>query len=290
MRLRAFAFLCATAVTTAAGSTRAQDTVHQNPAYCYTIEVPEGWSAQSGQLSNGMRGVWLTWLSNTTPTIAVVPGWSDLGTMEPRKPGGTSTTSFRNEAPWEAAERVLAPGNVAISMSIEWGLPSFVEPYARHASDYPENRIQEFLSAPVPEYESDNVVTFQIWAKRWGEEWHICIHGRKPFQEADLQKAFAAMSTLSFPAAPVTSKEQAAELVIQSLPVDSMYDFDRMDCVLGDNYEKWTIEESEDGYQVTYTQLDGTNARRPLRAYRYFVGRDAHVALVSQRTGKDFSK
>jgi hypothetical protein len=286
MRLRAFPFLCTIAVTTAAGTIRAQGTAHQNPDYCYTIEVPEGWSAESGELSNGMRGVWLSWISNTTPAVAVVPGWIDLGTLEPRKPGGTSTASFRNEAPWEAADRLLAPGNVAICMSIEWGLAPFVEPFARHRSEYPENRIEEFLNAPVPEYESGNVVTFQIWARRWGEEWHICLHCRKPFQEADLQKAFAAMRTLSFPAAPVTFKEQAAELVIQSLPVDSMYDFDSMDCVIGDDYENWSFEESADGFQVTYTQLDGTEARHPLRAYQYFVGRDAHVVLVTQSTGK----
>jgi hypothetical protein len=248
-----------------AGPTLAKESIHQHPRFCYTIAVPEGWSAESGELSNGMRAVWLTWLSNTTPAVAVVPGFIDLDPGEPRKTVPTNLTLRRNEAPWEAAERLLEPGSVSICMSIEWGgFAPLVEPYARDVSEYPENRIQEFLKAPIPEYESEDVATFQIWARRWGEEWHICLHCRKPFQEEDLQRGFEALRTVSFPVAPVISKAQAAELVIQSLPDDSMYDFNRMDCVVGDNYEKWVIEESPDGFQVIYTQLDGTPARKSI--------------------------
>jgi hypothetical protein len=74
------------------------------------------------------------------------------------------------------------------------------------------------------------------------------------------------------------------------LPRFAFDDLSGMECVLPGNFQDWQVREEADGFRVTYTQLDGNDNPKPLRAYRYFVTRDAKVSLMAQRKGKTFSE
>jgi len=266
--------------------------IHQNPDFCYTIEVPAGWSATSGDAHS--RHYWVcTWISNVDPPAqpvlrgSVPTGFRESYDTETRQ--WVTHAMKRSEDLFEAAERILQPGTVSINLGIShsgiWGYPYYV----RNPVAHPEHRIREFILAPVPEYDSEKLVSFRTRGGLWGRSWTIYVYCRKPFAEQDLQQAFRILQSLSFPAVPVVFEAHAVELVIPQIPKHALHDLSSLECVSPSDFEDWRIQEEADGYRVTYTQLDGVYEEpRPLRAYRYFVRRNGEVTLLASRKGKRF--
>jgi hypothetical protein len=280
------------ALSLAATPTSGRETTHQNPDFCYSIEVPAGWNVTSGDAHSRRYRV-LTWVSNVEPPAQpILRGRVPTGSREhydtETRRWITSSTS-RSETILEAAERILEPGTVSINVGITHAGISGFPYYVRHPTAHPDHRIREFLLAPVPQYDSEQLLIFQTSAGLWGRSWAISIYCRKPFAEEDLKEAFLILQSLAFPAVPVVFKAHAVELVIPHIPKHALHDLSGLECVSPADFEDWRIQDEVDGYRVTYTQLDGVYEEpRPLRAYRYFVTRDGQVKLLASRKGKRF--
>ncbi len=259
--------------------------IHEHPELHICVEIPPGWSATSGDRRNRHSIVFL-WVNNRTDGGPLVfeeyfrTEWIDPSTGKVRSAG------MGLENPYQSAERMLDPGSVCITLGVErGGMSPCIAEYARSPLVYPEARLREFVSSPIPVYDSDLLTSYSINSIRWASWWQTRVHCRKPYDEADLRKAFTILETIAFPKSPVVDKDHAAELVIEHLPKFALHDFGEMGCVFGGNFEEWDVTERGDNFVVTYTQLDGQESPGVLRSYRYSVSPDAVVTLLAQRTG-----
>ena len=289
MRLRLRSMLLAALLRFGAqGESLAETTLHENPDFCYTIEIPDGWSAESGRASTRRYSVF-TWISNSDPPARpVLPGRVPVDSVRHYSTELKEwiwSQHWRSEDLFEAAQRILEPGTVSINLGISSGIWS--PAYFTRVPLSVGAGIDGFLRNPIPEHESNELTYFHARAGQWYRAWSIYVYGREPFSRDDLEEAFSILRSVRYPSVPVWFDSQAIELVIPHIPRFAFHDSE-LECVSPADFQDWRVREEGDGYRVTYTQLDGNENPRPLRAYRYFVTRDAKVSLMAQRKGKTF--
>jgi hypothetical protein len=288
MRLRLRCILLAAFIQFGAGGECPADTtIHENPDFCYTIEIPDGWSAESGRASTRRYSVF-TWISNTDPPAPpVLRGHVPVDSV---RHYDTETRQWvwyhrsRSEDIREAAQRILKPGTVSINLGISSSIDR--PAYFTRVPLAVEAGIDQFLRDAMPEYESNELTIFQIYAGQWNCPWTISVYGREPFLREDLEEAFAILRSIRFPSVPVRFDEQAIELVIPQIPRFAFHNSE-LECVWPGNFQDWRVREEGDGFRVTYTQLDGSEDPRPLRAYRYFVTRKMKAWIRARAASLD---
>jgi hypothetical protein len=230
----------------------------------FRVSVPVSWTVVPGRFHvSHHRYVQLT-LNNCNDPDLRVKDWTE-GT---RTTYGPSTVSLQ-----------LPPGAVYIDVAKRDGPPPLMPPFAWLPDDLPESKIARFLADTPVHWDTAELKAYEIDFLKWGWNWDIRIYCRKPFEKCDLEEAFQIVRSLRFSDVPIATSWQAIEAVIPHLPEearlipksDICHDYYRYDL---------DVERVDVTFIVTFTELDGTVDRRPIRSYEYLVSRQGFVEPI----------
>jgi hypothetical protein len=270
---------CAAVAICLYGQSAIADTTYDNDEAYFQLAIPQGWIAYDAAKCAADYHRWSFAAANNQG----IQGLQVCREWEPQGQGFTLGDLYK------AAEKKLERGSVLMEINaFVGGPPPSQVPYTWKQEYLPEARIAAFLRDPTSTYESQELTTFTVEFQKMALSWYVNIYCRKPFPKEDLKTCFAILSSLAFPDIPVRDKAHAVELAIPHIPEQGLPDFDCDNCCGTRLLYEMLVSEEPDGFRVTYTQLDGTQERNPLRAYRYFVNRDAQVTLLESRMGKRF--
>jgi hypothetical protein len=257
------------------GTARADTRTFADENERFQLSVPPNWTIVPGGFHvTHYRFVQLCFNNVQDEDLRVV-NWTEQTDGALRSTYNQSTVS-----------RQLLPGTVYVDIAKWDGPPVPIPPYAWSPDLRPKSMIASFMESKPVLWDTAELDACRIGFLKWGWSWDIHVYCRKPYDKSDLETAFQIIESLEFIETPIVTDDQAVEAAILFLPQEAQPLPTSEGCNDYFMYDV-SVEHGDRTFIVTFTKLDGTEARRPLQSFLFFVSSDGRVEPGDAELGRD---